>query len=372
MKVAFLSPFYPFRGGIAQFSANLYRAFEKKQHQVKACTFTRQYPDFLFPGKTQYVTDADKADPIPAERILDSINPVTWLTTARKINNFNPQILLTRFWIPFFGPSFGTVQYFVRKKGAKVIAIVDNAVPHEKRPGDIPFTKLFLNQTDGFVVMSKQVERDLLSLKPDAKYFFHPHPVYDHFGKPVSKQVALEQLQIPANKKVLLFFGLIRKYKGLDILLQALAKLPEEYFLVVAGEAYEDIVFYENIIKENYLENRVILVNRYILDDEVPLYFSAADVCVLPYRSATQSGITAVALHFGVPVIATDVGGLGEIINPYKIGLTVSEPEPSLFANAVESFFKDPSEYGKNISVFKEKFSWENLAEEIVRFGEEL
>jgi glycosyltransferase involved in cell wall biosynthesis len=372
MKIAFLSTFYPFRGGIAQFNASLYRSFEK-EHVVKAFTFTRQYPDFLFPGETQMVTEKDNADKIPSERVLDTMNPFTYSSAAGKIREFAPDIMMMKYWMSYMAPSLGTVAKKV-KKTSKVITILDNVIPHEKRFFDESFTKYFLKQNHGFVVMSDSVKNDLLKLKPDARYIFHPHPLYDHFGQKVNSEEAKKKLNIPAGNKVILFFGFIRDYKGLDLLIDAMSKLNDEYVLVIAGEVYGSFDKYTEQIEKSGLKDKICLHVRYISDDEVPLFFSSADVCVLPYKSATQSGITSIAYHFDLPLIATDTGGLKESIDHNKSGLIVDSPDSNLIATAIETYFSQnlKPKFQSEIKLLKNKLSWERLSKAIIAFSKSL
>jgi len=368
MRIAYLSTFYPFRGGIAQFNALLYEQLAMF-NEVKAFTFKRQYPDFLFPGTSQYVNENDDVKKINAFEVLDTINPLTFIKTAKEIRRFQPDLMITKYWMPFFAPSLGYVAGKLRKSGTKLISILDNVIPHEKRFGDIFLTKYFINRNDGFVVMSDSVKNDLLKLKPDAKYIKHFHPLFDHFGEKVEKEKARQKLGIDLNKKVLLFFGFIRDYKGLDILLQVLSKLNEEYLLVIAGEVYGSFEKYDNIINKLQIGNKVKKFIRYINDDEVPLFFSASDVCVQPYKSATQSGIVGISLHFDLPIISTDVGGLREIIEEYNTGIVVRKPEAELIREAINEFFRrDVGLYLENIRKFKEICSWKSFAEKILEF----
>ncbi len=369
MKIAFLSTFYPFRGGIAQFNASLYRAFEK-ENSVKAFTFTRQYPDFLFPGETQMVTDKDRADKIPSDRILDTMNPFSYYSAASRIKEFAPDILLMKYWMSYMAPSLGTVAKKL-KGSAKVITILDNVIPHEKRFFDTAFTKYFLRQHHGFVVMSDAVKNDLLALHPGAKYISHPHPLYDHFGSAVETDEARKKLNIPGGKKVILFFGFIRDYKGLDLLIEAVSKLNDEYVLVIAGEVYGSFEKYDKQIDALKIKQRVVKHVRYISDDEVPLFFSAADVCVLPYKSATQSGITSIAYHFDLPLIATDTGGLKEAIQHGKTGIIVAHPDAGLIAGSVETYFSENNKpkFREEIKILKGRLSWNGLADAISGFG---
>jgi glycosyltransferase involved in cell wall biosynthesis len=372
MKVSIFSTFYPFRGGIAQFSACLYRALEE-DHEVRAYTFKRQYPDFLFPGETQFVTEKDKVDKIEALRVLDSMNPFTWFSAGRKIKKQNPNLFISNYWMTFFGPSLGLLSSSVGSKSKK-IAILHNVVPHEKRFFDSFFNRLFLERHDGFVVMSDAVLNDLLTIKPNAKFIRIDHPVYNHFGVKPSVVSARERLNISLDKKVILFFGFIRAYKGLDVLLKAMTDLDDSYHLIVAGEVYGEFDSYQEIIEKNGIQNKVSLFNQYIDDEEVPLYFAAADVCVLPYKSATQSGITAISFHFDLPVIATDVGGLKETVKHLETGLIVPEAKENLVSEAIQYYFDESKKesYSKQIELEKKSHSWTNFADKLIQFSKSL
>lgn len=368
MRIAILSPFYPYRGGIAQFSASLYRELEKN-HQVKAYTFTRQYPDILFPGKTQYVSQDDIADKIDASRVLDSINPLSYIRTIKIINDYQPDIVIMRYWMPFFGPSLG---FIARRLTSPVISIVDNAVPHERRFFDEPLSKYFLSANDGLIAMSDAVKHDIQKLLPSHPPIeVLPHPVYDHFGVKTDKEQAKSFFGIQVDQKVLLFFGIIRDYKGLDILIEAFSKLDSTYSLIIAGESYGSFEMYQRRIDENPNRERIHVFNRYIPDHEVPQYFSAADVCILPYRSATQSGITAISLHFDLPIIATDTGGLRQSIAEVGMGEVISDFEPSSLAESVNRYFEENrlAGYQQNIVLHKRENSWLRFAEGALGFA---
>jgi glycosyltransferase involved in cell wall biosynthesis len=371
VRLTFLSAFPPYRGGIARFSAELVREL-RKEHEVSAFTFTRQYPDFLFPGASQFDTSAE--DGVQAVRVLDSIGPLSWSRTASAMVATEPQVAVLRYWMPFFGPALGTVAKGLRKRGVKVLSIVDNAVPHEPRFFDKPFTRFFLKHNDGFIAMSEQVKQDLLSLRPDARVILLRHPLYDHFGAPLPMGEARKKLGIADDRKVSLFFGFIRDYKGLDLLIDAMAKLPSDHVLVIAGEPYGDMGKYHEAIARNGLKDRVVDHIRYIADQEVPLFFSAADAVVLPYKSATQSGITAIAYHFGTPVIATDVGGLKESVEHDQTGLIVPRPEAGAIAEAIAGFHTSgrASVYRARIAELREELSWERFADQLVAFASSL
>ena len=372
MRIAYLSTFFPFRGGIAQFNASLYKEFEQ-EHQVKAFTFSRQYPDILFPGKTQYVTNDEKAQSIPSLAVLDSVNPFSYFSAARKIKAFDPDLLIMKYWMSFFGPSLGTVARLMPKH-TKVVTILDNVLPHESRFFDSMFSNYFLKQNDGFVAMSDAVKHDLLTLSPNARCLRKDHPLYNHFGEKLNASEAKSRLGLASDKKTLLFFGFIRDYKGLDVLIKAFDQLDDSYQLLIAGESYGSFEKYQTLINSISKRNRVFVFNDYIADDQVPLFFSAADVCVLPYRTATQSGITSIAYHFDVPVIATDVGGLKESIKHMQTGLIVNECEPDTVAYSIQEFFNKrlSDQLIAGIRSMKDSLSWNSFAKDVIDFVKEL
>ncbi|OJV20421.1 MAG: glycosyl transferase [Bacteroidetes bacterium 41-46] len=366
MKIAILSCFYPYRGGIAQFNANIYKELSK-EHSVRAFNFSRQYPSILFPGKTQYVEEDDSAVKIDSLRVLDTANPFTYIKTAGLINRWQPDLLVMRYWMSWFAPSLG---YVAKQMGpsTKIISILDNVIPHEPKIFDKPFTKYFLGASDAFIVLSDSVGDDLKNLKPNARFISTPHPLYNHFGHKMEMSEARRLLGIHPDKKTILFFGLIREYKGLDILLKAFANLDDTYELVIAGEPYGSFTEYLSIIDSSPNRERIKLFTRYISDKEVPLFFSVADVCVLPYRSATQSGISAISYHFGLPMITTDVGGLKEAIENPGTGVVVERPDEVLISNAIKEFFASGrrEHYVKNIEREREKLSWSNFTEKLI------
>ena len=372
MKIAILSCFYPFRGGISQFNANLLTELGKT-HDVKAFNFSRQYPDFLFPGRTQYVTPDDEAVPIESEALLDTACPLTWGRTARAIKRWGPDILILRYWMPYFAPSLG---YVARRtpESCKVIAILDNVVPHERHFFDTPLTKYFLSGVDLCVTLCEEVAKDLLSLRPDARYTVLPHPVYSHFGQKMERGEAEASLGLAPGLKNILFFGLIREYKGLDILLEAFGRLGPGYQLIIAGEPYGSFEKYQKLIDGSSGKDRIRVFGQYVKDSEVSRYFSAADVVVLPYRSATQSGISSIAYHFELPMIVTDVGGLKETIGDRGTGIVVPEGTPEYIAGAIENYFADGSiRTGciESIKAEKDRLSWERFCRNLTNFAED-
>jgi glycosyltransferase involved in cell wall biosynthesis len=363
MKILIVGTAYPLRGGIAHYNALLASALAQR-HTVDVITFSRQYPSLLFPGKTQQET-GDIPDARPAPTLVDSINPFNWIAVGRRIRRQRYDLLIFKFWIPFFGPCFGTIAK-IAKKGTrtKVLFVCDNVIPHEHRPGDRAFTRYAFRQVDYFIVQSGAVEDDLKRFWPHAVYRKVPHPVYNIFGAPIRKEEARVRLQLTASH-VVLFFGYIRAYKGLAVLLEAIAKLgdAQDIRLVIAGEFYDDETKYRTMIDDLGLGSRILLHSEYLPNSDVPLYFSAADVVVLPYLSATQSGIAQIAYHYDTPVIATDVGGLAEVVCDGVTGYIVPAGDAEALAAAIRRFFEEErgGEFEANVRVEKKRYSWEAL-----------
>ena len=373
MRIAILSCFYPFRGGIAQFNACLAPELGR-DHIVKAFNFTTQYPKLLFPGKTQYVTPEDNAEKIESQPVLSTVNPFTWCKTAKAIREWGADVLLLRYWMSWFAPSLGWVARHVGSK-CKVVVIADNIIPHEPHFFDAPLTKWFLKGADGVVTLSDAVAADLATLNPGKPCQVIPHPVYSHFGDPVPQEAAQTALGLPHGGKTLLFFGLIRKYKGLDVLLRAFNTLPEDYRLIIAGEPYGDFSDCRALIDGSPAKDRILLFDRYIPDAEVKTFFCASDAVVLPYRSATQSGVNALALHFEVPMIVTDTGSLRATVEGAGTGLVVEKAEPDCVREGIIRFFGTPGlqeECKKNIRTQKEVLSWPGFCKRLISFTESL
>ncbi len=385
MRIAILSCFYPFRGGISQFNTYLLKELSKK-HDVKAFNFKRQYPGILFPGKTQKVAQDDDALPVESISVLDTANPLTYGKTAKVIAEYGPDLLITRYWMSYFAPSLGSVTSKVAsilkkkgKSGFKAVAIADNIIPHEKHFFDIPLARFFVRRQSGIVTLSHSVEQELHQICPEAKSLTIPHPLYSNFGERTDTLKARKKLGMRGSdeeilsRKVLLFFGLIRDYKGLDLLLEAMPLLDGSYTLVVAGENYGSFEKYSQIINSERfapVRNNLILVNRYIPDGEVKVFFSAADVSVLPYRSATQSGISSISWNFDVPLITTPVGGLVESVGQAGTGMLTESVSAKGVADAVKKYFAEnkKEEYLYNISRLKRELSWETFADKLETF----
>jgi D-inositol-3-phosphate glycosyltransferase len=370
MKIISLGPAYPYRGGLASFNDRLAQQFSAEGHDIEILTFRLQYPKFLFPGKTQY-TDGLPPDKVKITRKLNSINPFNWLATGLKIKKEKPDILLIRFWLPFMGPCFGTIARVAKSnKHTIVICIFDNVIPHEKRPGDRILTKYFTNCIDGAVVMSQTVSDDLTAFREKIPIKLSPHPLFDNYGPPVGRKEALAALKLDADESYLLFFGFIRAYKGLDLLIEAFSDRRlrnRKLRLIIAGEFYEDDTPYRDLIKKYDLENDLVFFDHFIKDNEVPLFFSVADLVVQPYKTATQSGVTQIAYYFEKPMLVTDVGGLREIVPDGICGYVV-KPEAVSIAEAIIDYFDNNRKEKFTVGVKQEKakFSWDKMTAAII------
>lgn len=373
-SIVILAPAYPLRGGIASSSERLAYEFLKEGHEVTIYTFSLQYPNMLFPGKTQYSEDPPPAD-LDIKVKVNSINPFNWFSVGKELRKLRPDYIVTRFWLPFMGPSLGTILRQAKKnKHTKVVAIVDNIIPHEKRPGDYTLSKYFVGPVDKFIVMSKSVGEELRQFTTNKPIRFVPHPVYDNYGDPISKEAACAFLDLPPTEKYILFFGFIRAYKGLDLLLQAMADpriRQHNIRLLIAGEYYADQADYEKLMQELGIEDLLILKTDFIPNPEVLYYFCAADLVVQPYKSATQSGISQLAYHFEKPMVATRVGGLPEIIKD-KVSGYITDLDPTAIADAIVDFYENERAEEMKQEVVKEKarFSWGNMVREILGYGE--
>jgi len=369
MKITLLGPAYPFRGGLATFNERLARQFSSECKEADIRTFTQQYPRFLFPGKTQY-TNGPAPEGIKITRELSSINPFSWIRTGLKIRKERTDILLIRYWLPFMAPCLGVVARIAKSnKYTVIISVVDNVIPHEKRPGDIMLTKFFMNCIDGAVVLSDSVQKEVENFRKDIPVCYTPHPLFDTYGKKLNRNDALSALKLDQNCLYLLFFGFIRNYKGLDILIRAFSDSRlrgKNLKLLVAGEFYENETLYRNLVRESGLEKDVIFYDHFIEDTEVGLFFSGADLVVQPYKSATQSGVTQIAYYFDKPMLVTNVGGLKEIVEHGKCGYVV-EPDPGNIADAIIDYFDNNRENAFTQCVRKEKarFSWNKMTDAV-------
>jgi glycosyltransferase involved in cell wall biosynthesis len=361
IRALIVGPAFPLRGGIANFNEALCRAMNSNGYDAEIVSFSLQYPSFLFPGKTQFDNGAGPSD-LKIHTLINSVNPLNWIGVARFIREKDPEILIVRYWLPFMGPALGTIIRRAKKNSKmKVIAITDNVIPHESRPGDSIFTKYFVKSCDGFIAMSDSVLKDLSNFTNTEKKVFLPHPIYDIFGNAVAREEALKAIGLPEGRYIL-FFGFIRKYKGLDLLLDAMKDERIKKLgisLIVAGEYYEDEAPYLAQIDANGIREQVVLRTSYIPSADVRNYFCAADLVAQPYRSATQSGVTQIAYHFDKPMLVTDVGGLPEIVPNNKAGY-VTEVDPRSIADALADFYENKREpvFKAFVKEEKKRFSW--------------
>ena len=366
MKIILLGTSWPYRGGLATFNERLARQFVSEGHEVELWTFTLQYPSFLFPGTTQYSNES-APNGLTIRRVLNSCNPFSWIRVGRAVKRAKPDMLICCYWMAFFSPAYTTVTRIAKRNGkTRCIALVHNMLPHEPSLLDRLFAPCFVRNTDGFVALSESVVRDIERLdrqnKPKAS---SPHPIYDHYGEPMTKLEACKALNLSADKNYMLFFGLVRAYKGLDLLLDAFGLVKDQLpdlQLIIAGEFYEHEDKYREQIAANGLTERVILRNEFIPDDDLRKYFGAADLIVQPYKSATQSGVTQVAFHFEKPMLVTNVGGLGEIVHDNKMGYACTPDAQSIAADLLDYFTAHrQTAYTKYLKKEKTKYAWSNL-----------
>jgi glycosyltransferase involved in cell wall biosynthesis len=373
LKIVIIGPGHPLRGGLATFDQRLAKEFNQSGNDCSICSFCLQYPRIFFPGKTQY-SEEPAPKGIVIRSLINSINPFNWLKVGNQLKKERPDIIIVRFWMPFMGPSLGTILRRVRKnKHTKIICIADNIIPHEHHSGDRTFTKYFLKSCDAFITMSDKVMTDLRFFEKEKTASIVQHPLYDNFGEAISKEVARKNLGLPISEKIILFFGFIRHYKGLDILLRSMADeriRSAGIKLIVAGEFYEDKNQYLELISKLGIKDQLILKTDFIPDSEVRNYLCAADVVIQPYRNATQSGVTPLAYHFEKPMVVTNVGGLPSLVPHEKVGL-VAEPDPSSVADSILRFYQLGENYFiPHLRTEKQKYSWSNLVNAIAKLAE--
>ena len=377
-----MGPAHPLRGGLATFNQRLAKEFIQNGHDCSIYSFSLQYPSFIFPGTTQYTTEpAPKG--ITIHTVINSINPFNWIKIGNRLKKENPDIIVVRFWLPLMGPALGTILRRVRKnKHTKIVCIADNIIPHEKRFGDKPFTKYFLKACDAFITMSEKVLSDLRIFEEEKPAQLVQHPLYDNFGEIISKEEARKELGIGNKELVILFFGFIRKYKGLDLLLEAMKILKEIWpiknsqlpipKLLIAGEFYEDAKQYHELIDKLGIKDQLILKTDFIPDSEVKYYLCAADAVIQPYRNATQSGVTPLAYHFEKPMVVTNVGGLPSLVPDGKVGI-VTEPNPQAIAEGIVKFYQLGEDYFiPHLRNEKQKYSWAVMCYSIFKLAEEV
>ncbi|HRI01367.1 MAG TPA: glycosyltransferase [Saprospiraceae bacterium] len=367
-SIVIIGPAHPLRGGLASFDERLAREFQAQGFKTTIYTFSLQYPSFLFPGTTQYSDEPAPKD-LSIKVKINSVNPFNWIRIGRELKTLKPDLVIVRYWLPFMGPCLGTILRIVQKnKHSKIICIADNVIPHEKRPGDRQFTRYFLNSADAFITMSEKVNADLQLFSSSKPNMTLDHPLYDNFGEQVEQAKAREFLHIPQADSIILFFGFIRKYKGLDLLLEAMSTEPLKSSgirLLIAGEFYEDSKPYMEMIESDQIQDQIILRTHFISDSEVKYYLSACDLVVQPYRNATQSGVTPLAYHFNKPMVVTNVGSLPRLVPHGEVGL-VCEPNPKDLAETIVAFFNQNQQmFIQNIQEKKKKLSWSHFVERI-------
>lgn len=376
MTITLLGPAWPYRGGIAAFNERLAHQLQAEGHDVRLYTFTLQYPGFLFPGKTQFSVEPAPED-LRIERRLSSVNPFSWLSLGRKIKQERPDLLIVAYWLPFMAPALGSVARVARSNGhTKVVGLLHNLMPHEHRPGDKLFSRFFIGSLHAALSLSKSVLEEISLFDAQLPRVFSPHPLYDNFGEPVSREEACSHLELDRQSRYFLFFGLIRDYKGLDWLLEAFARLKQQagsdgWKLIIAGEFYSDGTKYHDQANRLGIEDDLIWRSEFVPDSEVRYYFGAADLVVQPYKTATQSGVTQIAYHFLKPMLVTRVGGLSEIVPDGKVGYTVS-PDVEAVAVAMSRFVREKPDFLTGLVDEKQQYSWPILTQRLMSLAQQL
>lgn len=371
-KILIIGPAHPLRGGgMTTFNHRLAKEWIKQGYDCSICSYHLQYPGFLFPGKSQF-TDEPAPEGVPIRSLINSINPFNWIKVGRQLAREKHDIVIIRYWIPFMGPCLGTIARLIRKnKHSRIVCIADNVIPHEKRPGDKIFTRFFFKACDAFVTMSDKVTRDLQTFVTSKPHTQLRHPLYDNFGEAVDPTKAKKALGIDPSYRLLLFFGFIRAYKGLDLLLEAISTLPPDpnLKLLIAGEFYGEEEKYRDLIQKLDIADRLILHTRFIADKDVKYYFCAADLVIQPYRNATQSGVTPLAFNYECPTLVTDVGGLPGLIDSEKTGL-IAKAEPYSLAEAIQRFYQlGKAHFIPHLRREKEKYSWSHFVDQLFNLG---
>lgn len=370
-KLIIIGPAWPLRGGLASFDERLARQFTEEGFDTTIYTFSLQYPGLLFPGTTQF-----SSEPAPEglfiKACINSINPFNWIRIGNELRNQKPDLIIVRYWLPFMAPCLGTILRRVKQnKFSKVICIADNIVPHEHRPGDKSLTHYFIKPVDAFVTMSQKVRNDLYQFtsKPALQIV---HPLYDNFGEMLEKAKARIKLSLPEKDKIILFFGFIRAYKGLDLLLEAMQNPQLQKAgirLLVAGEFYEDRKRYDDLITSLGIASQLILHTEFIADSEVKYYLSAADFVVQPYKNATQSGVTPLAYHFEKPMLVTNVGGLPDLVPDGKVGVVTEPNPPAIAAGILRLYELGENHFLPHLRDEKKKYSWQNVTKSILQLS---
>ncbi|MBE2229512.1 MAG: glycosyltransferase [Chitinophagaceae bacterium] len=374
-RVLIIGPAHPLRGGLATFNQRLALAFQEEGHSCSILSFSLQYPDFIFPGTTQYSSEPAPEN-IEIHTRINSVNPLNWIRTGNWVKKMKPDLVVVRFWLPLMGPALGTILRRLRKnKHTRIVCIADNVIPHEKRPGDKPFTRYFLKSCDAFIPMSEKVMQDLRLFEKEKPAALVAHPLYDNFGAAISKQEARKYLGLPEKEKIILFFGFIRHYKGLDLLLEAMAdsRIREKRIrLLIAGEFYEEARPYQEQMEKLGIVDSLFLRTDFIPDSEVKYYLCAADAVIQPYRNATQSGVTPLAYHFEKPMLVTNVGGLPSLVPDRRVGL-VTEPAPAAIATGILAFYELGEDFFiPHLREEKKKYSWSAMVGSITRLANDI
>lgn len=369
-KIIIIGPAHPYRGGNSLFVSHIYEAL-KEDFEVKIFNYSLLYPSILFPGKTQYDESTTLIKKAPNERLVNSISPISWFQVANRIIKQNPDLVVFDWWHPFFAFCHFTISELIKKKfRRKILFITENFISHESNFVDRGLTRLGLKNASSFLVLSNIVEKEVGRISRGRKIYKSELPIYDCYDTHETKSISdlRKELGFSEQDKILLFFGYVRKYKGLDLLIEAFpeikASLPNAKLLIV-GEFYDSPDVYTNAIKKLGIENATVIINKFVPNEDVGKYYTACDLVILPYRSATQSGILNVAYGFSKPVVVTNVGGLSEFVDDRKTGIIINPDSPQAIANGVLEFFKlkDQVDFEKNIKEFVSNNKFANLTD---------
>ena len=369
-KIIIVGPASPLRGGISDFNEALAKSFYEKNIKIEIVSFSLQYPKILFPGKSQNRATISQSFPYKISPLINSINPFSWLKSAKYILSQNPDKVIIRFWMPFFAPCLGIISSIIKKKNIQVTGIVDNAIAHEKRVGDNMLVNFFLKKCHHHITLSKKVKNDIKAINSNISVKALFHPIYNNYKPLTEKKLALKKLHLK-NGKYILFFGLVRKYKGLDLAIRAMADkkiISQNIKLVVAGEFYESEDVYNKLINHLNLKN-IIIFNEFVDTDKVPDFFSISNLVILPYKSATQSGVTQLAMNYNKPMLVTNVGGLPEIVDHLKDGY-ISSTDPKEISKHILNYFSNENneiKMSEALSKKKQLYSWGHFTDEILK-----
>lgn len=368
MNIVVIGPYFPYRGGISDTNQELCETLNKLGHNVNVISFKLLYPSLLFPGRTQFYKENSKQD-IKSKRLINSINPFNWINNSRVINDLNPELVISTYWTPFLAPCLSFINNTINKNILK-IGIVHNAYPHEKNIFQKKLFKIYLKSINKIITLSKNINNQINEISKSKKKIVLFHPIPKKFGKPIKKQIAKKKIGLKKDYNYLLFFGLIRKYKGLDILIESMSEIIKkrnDVKLLIVGENYESIIKYKKLIKKNNLENCISFINHFISEQEIKYWFCSSELVIQPYKKASQSGITPLSFQFETPTVCTNISGLSEYIIDNKDGFLSNPNSNDLAKKILMALNSDLTLIKKEIRNKKEKLTWNNFVSNLLK-----